>query len=152
MNDTLTLSSFSLTWLKDNIDFPALVFVALLILGVWVLKKAQDDPHNGFDVKQMLLDDNGKPSSFRLGTLVSMAASTWALMYHVLSTQGKLDIWVFLGYTLIWSGSTVASKLVDAYAASKGVSYPPSTPVSKPLPKSPPQDPDLSSPDEPAAR
>lgn len=136
MTDPTTLSSFSLTWLKDNIDFPALVFVALLIMGVWVLKKAQDDPHNGFDVKQMLLDDNGKPSSFRLGTLVSMAASTWALMYHVLSTQGKLDIWVFLGYSGIWSGSTVASKLVDAYAASRGVV--PQTPpaVTKPAPKS----------------
>lgn len=151
MTDPTTLSSFSLTWLKDNIDFPALVFVALLVLGVWVLKRAQDDPHNGFDVKQMLLDDNGKASAFRLGTLVSMAASTWALMYHVMYTKGSINSMVLLGYTVIWSGSSVASKLVDAYAASKGVSYPPPV-CNKPAPKALPPDADPPVPDEPGAR
>jgi hypothetical protein len=108
-------------WLRANIDFPAIVFIALMVMGFYVLWSAQH-ADNGFDIKQMLLDDKGKPSAARLGIFVSLAATTWALMYHVIYTKGQINEYILLGYALIWSGSAVASKLADGYAASKGAS------------------------------
>lgn len=127
---------FSLEWLKNNIDFPALVFIVLLSMGIWVLYKAQTAPDNGFDVKQMLLDDRNKPSAARLGVFVSLAATTWALMYHVIYSKGQVNQWILLGYAGIWSGSAVATKFVEAWAASKGVRTDDSAPPS-PGPTSP---------------
>jgi hypothetical protein len=113
-----------MTWLRTNIDFPAVVFIVIMAMGLYVLWAAQH-ADNGFDIKEMLLDDKGKPSSARLGVFVSLATTTWALMYHVVYSKGQVNEYILLGYALIWSGSAVASKMVDGYIASKSGGSPP---------------------------
>lgn len=113
-------------WLNANIDLPALVFGILLAVGLWVLHKAQSDPANNFDMKDMLRDESGKPSSFRFFGFVSLAGSTWALMYITIKTAGAVDPWIYLGYMAIWSGAAVASKFIEAYGGRGAPQQPPS--------------------------
>jgi hypothetical protein len=63
----------------------------------------------------MLRDDAGKPSAFRLAIFVSLAVSTWVIMYIVLKSN-TLDPWIFLSYLGIWSGAKVAETAINAYA------------------------------------
>lgn len=103
-------------WLSTSLDLPALGFVAIFALGVWVLHKAQSSSKNDFDLSEMLRDETGKPSAYRLFGFVSLASTTWGLMYHIIHTKGEMQEWIYLGYAAIWSGSAVASKAIDAYS------------------------------------
>jgi hypothetical protein len=107
------------TWLMANIDIPAIGFAVVMAIGLWVLAKTQANPTNGFDMADMLRDDTGKPSALRLGIFVSLAATTWGLMYHIIHTRGEVHDWLFLGYAAIWSGSAVASKAIEIYGGKK---------------------------------
>ena len=103
-------------WVKHNIDFPAVVMILILMLGLWVLIKTQRDPNNNFNFEDMLRDDVGKPSAYRLAIFVSLAVSTWVLMYMVIATKGTIDPWIFAWYVAVWSGAKVAEKGIEAYA------------------------------------
>jgi hypothetical protein len=107
-----------LSWWLATIDFPAMVFTALLMIGVWVMWKSQQA--EDFDMKDMLRDDKGKPSSSRFAVFVSLAGTTWALMYHVVYTKGQISPVIFLGYALIWSASPALIKVADAYFMKQG--------------------------------
>jgi hypothetical protein len=96
-------------------DFPAVAFSLIMILGFWVLWNTQKDPANNFDFTDMLRDENGKPSAYRLAIFVCLAVSTWAIMYMAIATEGRLDTWIFVWYVGIWSGAKVAEKAIDAY-------------------------------------
>lgn len=110
-----------LNWCEKNIDFPAVVLIAILVLGLWVLWKTQQDKNNDFNFEDMLRDDNGKPSAYRLAIFVCLAVSTWVVMYLTIVTQGKLDTWIFAWYIAVWSGAKVAEKGIEAYASRGGV-------------------------------
>jgi hypothetical protein len=111
-------------WWLATIDFPAMVFMALLLVGLWVLWKSQQAAD--FDLKDMLRDDRGKPSSSRFAVFVSLAGTTWALMYHVVYTKGQISWVIFLGYALIWSASPALIKVADGYFQKQaGGSLPP---------------------------
>lgn len=103
-------------WFMTNVDLPALGFVAIFALGVWVLHRAQASSKNNFDMADMLRDEGGKPSAYRLFGFVSLASTTWGLMYHIIHTKGEMQEWIYLGYAAIWSGSAVAAKAIDAYS------------------------------------
>lgn len=105
-------------WLT-MVDFPATVLLVMLLLGVYVLYKTQQDPHNDFDFADMLRDENGKPSAFRLGIFASLAISSWVIMSIVVTTH-SIDLWVFGFYLIIWSSAKIADKLADAYMVTKG--------------------------------
>lgn len=105
-------------WFKTNINFPAIVLIVLLAFTFWVFRKAQANPANGFDLTDMLKDENGKASSMRFSVLVAMAISSWAIMTMVINNQ--LDPTAFIGYIAFWSSSAVAAKFVEAYQAVKG--------------------------------
>ena len=107
-------------WLITNIDLPAIAFFLIFGAFVYVLWQAQHTPDNNFDVKDMLRDANGKPSAFRLFSFICAAATTWALMYHTIKTTGQINEWIFALYLAVWSGSAVASKIVDAYQSRNG--------------------------------
>jgi len=77
--------------------------------------KVQKDPDNNFQFEDMLRDDAGKPSAFRLAIFVSLAVSTWVIMYIVLKTN-TLDTWMFVAYLAIWSGAKVAETALNAYS------------------------------------
>lgn len=104
----------------QDLDIATSILFLLLFLGGWVLWKVQRDPHNGFCFEDMLRDDEGKPSAFRLAIFVSLAVSTWVLMYIVLKTN-TLDTWMFVTYLGIWSGAKVAETAINAYAGNKTV-------------------------------
>jgi len=104
-------------WLS-MVDFPALILLIITLLGVYVIYKTQQDPHNQFDFADMLRDDTNKPSALRLAIFVCLAISSWAVMYIIVSTQ-TIDSWLLIAYMAVWSGAKVAEKLVEAYSASK---------------------------------
>ena len=94
-----------------------------MIMGGYVLWSVQSNKANNFDFSEMLRGDTGKPSAFRLAIFVSLAVSTWVVMYIVLKS-GAIDPWIYTIYLAIWSGAKVAESAIDAYAASKGVQKP----------------------------
>jgi hypothetical protein len=44
--------------------------IVILFLGGWVLYKVQKDPDNNFNFEDMLRDETGHPSAFRLAIFV----------------------------------------------------------------------------------
>ena len=85
----------------------------LLLMGLWVMIKAQQRPD--FDWADLLRDANGKGSVARLGALVATIVSSWALVAVVLRTAWTPNeaLIVVVGYALIWSGTKVADKALD---------------------------------------
>ena len=107
-------------WIGINIDFPAVILLMLLIMGAYVMWKTQSNPNNNFDFSEMLRDDSGKPSAFRMGIFVSMALSSWGLMYVLIHNQGHVDTiiaYMFIAYMAIWSGAKIVEKAIDTWAA-----------------------------------
>lgn len=102
-----------------DLDFPAIILVVLLALGLFVLWRTQKT-NDAFDFADMLRDDSGKPSSSRMAVFVCLAISTWALMYMIIVKKGDLDPWIFISYIAIWSGAKVAEKGLDAYIGNVG--------------------------------
>ena len=100
--------------LDVKLDLPAMVFIFIFIILFFILYRTQRSD-NGFDFSQMLRDESGKPSSGRLATFVCLAASTWALMYILVTKQGTIDPWIFIAYTGIWSGAKVAEVAIQQY-------------------------------------
>lgn len=103
----------------NSLNIATSILIVILLLGGWVLWKVQKDKSNQFNFEDMLRDDSGKPSAFRLAIFVSLAVSTWVIMHIVLATN-NLDTWMFMAYLGIWSGAKVAETAITAYAASKG--------------------------------
>jgi hypothetical protein len=117
-------------WL-GMIDFPAIILLMITLMGGFVMYKTQASKSNNFDFADMLRDDGGKPSAFRLGIFICLAISSWAVMYLVIQNKA-IDVWVIVLYMLIWSGAKIADKIVDAYLSSKSDKGPP--PPSPPAP------------------
>ena len=90
-------------WIQ-KLDIATDVMIGVLLLGAWILWKVQKDPDNDFNFEDMLRDDFGKPSAFRLAIFISLAVSTWVIMYIVLKTN-SVDSWFFVSYLAIWSGA-----------------------------------------------
>jgi hypothetical protein len=86
-----------------------------MFLGGWVLWKVQHDKSNTFSFEDMLKDEGGKPSAFRLAIFVSLAVSTWVIMYIVLKTN-TVDVWMYMTYLGVWSGAKIAETAINAYA------------------------------------
>jgi drug/metabolite transporter (DMT)-like permease len=101
-----------------ELDFPAIILIALLLLGLYVLWRTQKS-NATFDFADMLRDENGKPSSARMAVFVCLAISSWALMYVLIKKAGDIDPWIFFSYVGIWSGAKVAENFIGAYAAKR---------------------------------
>ena len=111
------MTSTVLAWLATW-DIATVIMIVILMLGGWVLFRVQHDKSNNFNFEDMLRDDNGKPSSFRLAIFVSLAVSTWIIMYIVLKTN-TLDTWMYISYLAIWSGAKIAEKAIEVYGNKK---------------------------------
>lgn len=82
------------------------ICVMLLILGFWQRK---DDE---FDLRWLIVDNKTtKVSLFKLGQLVALLTSTWALIYE--TRHNNLTEWLFMAYIVAWSGVNVANKMVE---------------------------------------
>ncbi len=60
-------------WLA-KIDIATAVMLGVMFLGAWVLWRVQKDKNNNFDFEEMLRDDFGKPSAFRLAIFISLVS------------------------------------------------------------------------------
>ena len=90
---------------------PIVVLAALLCLALIVLYTAQQ--RQDFDIATMLKDDSGKESALRLGVLVSLAISSWGVVYMVMNDKDASQLW--FAYLATWSGSMVFIKIVDKW-------------------------------------
>jgi hypothetical protein len=128
------MSELYAKWLS-MVDFPAVILLVMTLLGVYVLYQTQKSKSNNFDFADMLRDDAGKPSAFRLAIFVCLAISSWVIMYIVVQTKA-IDLWLIVFYMLIWSGAKIAEKIVDAYAGSSRGAAPlsPQAPVDVSVP------------------
>lgn len=90
--------------------FPAFVLLVLLCLIPYILGRAQRVP--GFDLSNMLKDENGKESSLRLAIVVALAITSWVVVYQTMA--GTLTDQGLLTYSLTWSGSLALLKLAEA--------------------------------------
>lgn len=92
-------------------DTYALVLMALvftLILSRW--QRCDDN----FDLRDLIVDTvSGKVSLFKLGQLVALAVSTWALVYE--TRRGHLTEWLFGFYMVAWAGANIANKVTEKY-------------------------------------
>lgn len=105
--------------LYNDFDIATVILFLILFLGGCILWTIQQKGNNNFNFEEMLRDEEGKPSSFRLAVFVSLAVSTWIIMYIVLKTN-TLDTWMFVTYLGIWSGAKIAETALIAYSQSKG--------------------------------
>ena len=131
--------------IMEGIDPPVIVLLAMLATGAYVMFKAQQ--RDDFDWAEMLRDENGKPSAFRLAIFVCLGVSSWLLIYlsmRIITTSvtwaealGALFPWYAL-YTLTWSGAKIAEKLVDIVLAKVGVQPRQAPTAPQPVPGQPP--------------
>jgi hypothetical protein len=100
-----------------TLDIPAMVLVVMVVVMAWVLYQTQKRPD--FDFGNMMRDDTtsaaypkGKESVYRLIAPGCFTIHTWYIVHEtVLKGLEKNDI---IEYALLWSGSLVAVKLIDA--------------------------------------
>ena len=106
--------------LMEQLDAPAIVLLAMLLTGAYVMFKAQQ--RADFDWADMLRDDNGKPSAFRLAIFVSLGVSSWLLIYITIRIVGTSTTWVdalealfkwYALYIVVFSGAKIAERLVE---------------------------------------
>lgn len=94
-----------------NEHLPTIVLALLFVLGVFVMWKAQRK--DGFDFGNMLRDENGKESGVRLGVLVSLAISSWWIVYLALhNILGTYEQLLYLG---TWSGAAIVAKVIEKW-------------------------------------
>lgn len=93
---------------------PNVLLTSLLLLGAWVLNKAQKNP--SFEISHMLVDERGKPSSSRLAVFVAIGMSSYLLAYVV--TNNKISdeylFYFYLAFLLTWASSKGLEKFAVA--------------------------------------
>jgi uncharacterized membrane protein YedE/YeeE len=119
-----------LTRTFDFFNIANLLLAALLVVFIWI--GAQAAKKNNFDWSEMLKGGDGKPSALRLGILVSIAVSSWVLVYAVLNkAMVSADLVYLFGiYLAVWSGAKVAEKFIEGWVAVRtgnNSSLPPTT-------------------------
>jgi hypothetical protein len=97
---------------------PVNLVLGITIIGVIVLlirTQARDD----VDLAEMLKDDAGKYSFMRLAGMGCFASMTWVLMSEAVSGSKDVLVTLFQWYGVIWSGSAVIAKGIEAWVKSK---------------------------------
>ena len=87
--------------------------ILLGIIGLMVLTLWRAAAADGFDIKQLLLDDAGRVSFLKTATIGAFGFHSWVLMKDTLSANGA-NLWIFISYGIIWSGAPIAHDLVEA--------------------------------------
>lgn len=92
----------------------SVILIGLLFIGLISAFRAQRI--ETFSWADMLKDNQGKPSAFRLGIVVSLVMASWVLVVATIKStamtaQELTDL--FLIYLAVWSGSPIISKALD---------------------------------------
>jgi archaellum biogenesis protein FlaJ (TadC family) len=128
--ETITVTATD--FLKSlTISTPSVVLFGILLFAVYVAFKAQK--RDDFDFADMLRDETGKPSALRTSIFVSLAITSWVLVYIVIEKRVSDSTLfnLFAIYIAVWSGAKVAEKAIDAWAARGGASTHPYTPAGR---------------------
>lgn len=68
--------------------------------------------NDSFDLRWLLVDTKtNKVSLFKLGQLVALCVSSWALVHQTINNV--LTEWLFTGYMIAWAGANIAKKFLD---------------------------------------
>jgi hypothetical protein len=97
---------------------PALALVVMFIGAFYVLHAAQ--AREDFDLGNILKNENGKESLAAMGGLVAIILSGWCLVYsltQVKDMNSDTFVTLYALHLVVWSGTKVAEKLVDAVSA-----------------------------------
>jgi hypothetical protein len=83
-----------------------------VLLGTFLvlLIKWHNDPNNKFSLIDLIADENGKASLFRIGQAAALVVSSWAFITMV--QRDKLTEFYFYGYMGVWSGINLAKNLL----------------------------------------
>ena len=110
---TSALDSF-FHWV-ERIDTPTAVLLLIFLFSIYVAFKAQQ--RADFDFADMLRGSDGRASSARLAIFVSMAISSWLIVYAAIN-KGLTDS-MFGLYISVWAGAKAVDKGIDAWASVK---------------------------------
>jgi hypothetical protein len=95
------------------IDIPALILLAIMAFGLYVIIQAQK--RKDFDFADMLRDKvTGRASEISFGILVCIAVSSWIVVYLTINKQ--MNQYYFLAFLVTWSGSAVLAKWINMKA------------------------------------
>lgn len=100
-------------WLQPVNLVLALTILAMSILLIRLQRRSD------FDFSRMLKDDNLKESFPRLAGIGAFACSTWVLMSEAIGAKADVLVPLFEAYLVVWSGSAVIGKGIEAWAAVK---------------------------------
>lgn len=91
---------------------PYLTEISLIIITVvacGLIIRWHTDPKSSFDLRDLLVGEDGKASLFRIGQAAALIVSTWAFI--ILVQKDKLTEYYFYGYMGIWSGINLAKNI-----------------------------------------
>lgn len=111
--------------LSVQLILPALLLLALLLVMMFVLWRAQK--REDFDLANMLRQGSadGKESGAQLAILISVAMSSWVLMSETLNARLTDGLWY--GYLITWSGSPALLLVAQRWNGVLPFSKPPTT-------------------------
>lgn len=107
--------------LVSRLNTSSVAFIILMCLVIYVLFKVQQ--REDFDFAEMLKSD-GKPSASRLGMLISLAVSSWILMYTASveltpNNSNPSRLFDLLGlYLGVFAGAKVLEKGISTWGRS----------------------------------
>lgn len=112
-----------LTWVFTQVSISTFILFLILTLGIYVAYRAQH--RDDFDFADMLRDSRtGKAVGSRLAVLVSLAISSWLMVYAALQVKsevyGQNIITIFSIFLGVWSGAKIVEKVIDAWVLIKG--------------------------------
>ena len=139
----LVLSTFAEA--IDQMDFPAVILVFMLVVILLAMSAKQKDPN--FDWGDAFRDEKGKVSWTHTATPIALALSSWMIIYVLMNgirtTEDATGLVVvlnalfrwFMGYNLIWAGTPIIGKIIDTaqqyFSDRKPASPPANTPPSQ---------------------
>lgn len=103
-------------WIADWLTIPNLLLGTILVVGLWILKTAQARPE--FEVGQMLVDENGKPSSSRFAVFICLGLTSYLLAYAFITKDTVSDetlFYMFLAYIVTWASSKTLERAIEAW-------------------------------------
>ena len=92
--------------------------ILLVLLGLRVVQRAQQDPANPFDFGDFFRDATGKLSMGSLISFLCFFVMSWSLLYatmHLLKTPDDIDAMLkwYLFFGLVFAGTPQISKFID---------------------------------------
>lgn len=111
--------------------------ILLLLVGLSVVVAFRSQAQADFDWAEIIRDDTGKLSAYRLAVIISLVVSSWVLIYltmHAVHDNEDIDSlfnWFAL-YLGVWSGSKIIDRLFDLLLAKYAGIKPPAPPVAAP--------------------